>query len=280
MAKQTKYDDEFSSSSSDEDITPSIEQTIPNTTNRDSIKHYVSSLLHQFAGGDDAQQQPPTDLSQTEIRIETKANSHKNYENLSAFRQYHSNDQRPVRINAQRQTTQDDTETITTTTDDERFQDRSSTDVDEPFGELNLDPNPIIEQRESAEQIYKQKVYLRQLQPPTPQPVEVQVQEVLLPTQGPKPPIHVRVGQREPRTPSPIVIKSTPPKPPPQNSDQPIVYNKYVPPPKQPPQQVHFLLFLFVSISLFLFRLSFIVIPIYHRNHVCQLSFYYKIYLN
>lgn len=242
MANKVKHDDydEFSSSSSsDEDITPSIEQTIPNTMNQNSIKHYVSSLLHQFAGGDDdQQQQQPTDLSQTEIRIERKANSPKNYENLSAFRQYHSNDQRPVRINAQRQTTQDDTETITTATDDERFQERSSTDVDDSFGELNLDPNPIIEQRESAEQIYKQKVYLRQLQPPTPQPVEVQVQEVLLPSQGPKPPIHVRVGQREPRTPSPIVIKSTPPKPPPQNSDQPIIYNKYVPPPKQPPQQV------------------------------------------
>lgn len=104
--------------------------------------------------------------------------------------------------------------------------------------ELNLDPNPIIEERESAEQIYKQKVYLRQLQPPTPQPVEIQVQEVLLPSQGQKPPIHVRVGQREPRTPSPIVIKSTPPQPPSAESEQPIVYNKYVPPPKQPPQQV------------------------------------------
>ncbi len=101
-----------------------------------------------------------------------------------------------------------------------------------------MDPNPIIEERESAEQIYKQKVYLRQLQPPTPQPIEIQVQEVLIQPQTQKPPIHVRVGQREPRTPSPIVIKSTPPQPPPTEPDQPIIYNKYVPPPKQPPQQV------------------------------------------
>jgi hypothetical protein len=104
--------------------------------------------------------------------------------------------------------------------------------------ELNLDPNPIIEERESGEQIYKQKVYLRQLQPPTPQPVEIQVKEVLIESQAQKPPIHVRVGQREPRTPSPIIIKSTPPQPAATESDQPIIYNKYVPPPKQPPQQV------------------------------------------
>jgi hypothetical protein len=108
------------------------------------------------------------------------------------------------------------------------------------MAELNLDPNPIYEERESAEQIYKQKVYLRQLQPPTPQPLEIQVQEVLIKTQVQKPPIHIRVGQREPRTPSPIVIKSVPPQPPPtvEPDQQPILYNKYVPPPKQPPQQV------------------------------------------
>ena len=104
--------------------------------------------------------------------------------------------------------------------------------------ELNMDPNPIVEQRESREQIYKQKVYLRQLQPPTPQPIEIQVQEVLLKGEPPKPPIHVRVGQQEPRTPSPIYIKGAPPQPPPIEPDQPIVYNKYVPPPKQAPQQV------------------------------------------
>ena len=129
-----------------------------------------------------------------------------------------------------------------------------------------------MEERESAEQRYKQKVYLRQLQPPTPQPIEIQVQEVLLPGQTAKPPIHVRVGKREPRTPSPIVIKSAPPPVPPAESDQPIIYNKYVPPPKQPPQQV----LPFISprtVSMSVFRSSFIVIPISHPNHVSFHSF-------
>ena len=68
--------------------------------------------------------------------------------------------------------------------------------------------------------------------------MEIQVQEILVQPQIQKPPIHVRVGQREPRTPSPIIIKTAPPQPPSVESDQPIVYNKYLPPPKQPPQQV------------------------------------------
>ncbi len=102
-----------------------------------------------------------------------------------------------------------------------------------------MDPNPIREVRESHEKTYKQKVYLRQLQPPTPQPVEIQVQEVLIKPHMQKPPIHVRVGQTEPRTPSPILIKTAPPPAPPSEPTQPIVYNKYLPPPKQPPQQVY-----------------------------------------
>lgn len=112
-------------------------------------------------------------------------------------------------------------------------------DLDESATELNFDPNPVIEERESVEQIYHQKVYLRQLQPPTPQPVEIQVQEVLIPPPPPKSPIHVRVAQAQARTPSPILIKSAPPPPPPsQERDQPIVYNKYIPPPKQAPRQI------------------------------------------
>ena len=105
-----------------------------------------------------------------------------------------------------------------------------------------MDPYPIIEERESADQIYKQKVYIRQLQPPTPRPIEIQVKEVLLEPPKPKSPVHVRVGQREPPTPSPVIIKSSPPQPPPTESTEPIIYNKYVPPPKQPPQQVSLLI--------------------------------------
>ncbi len=111
-------------------------------------------------------------------------------------------------------------------------------DLGDPATELNLDPNPIFEERESREQVYKQKVYLRQLQPPTPQPLEIQVQEVLIKPQIQKRPIHVHVGHPEPRTPSPIVIKTAPPQPPPPAPDEPLVYNKYLPPPKQQPQQV------------------------------------------
>ena len=181
---------------------------IPLVRERSSIKNYVSSVLHKHGQDDN---------STSRIRIDPTGS--KNYENISAFRQYQSNSERTERTNAQRQ-------------DESSDEDRPSME------ELNLDPNPIVEERESAEQIYKQKVYLRQLQPPTPQPIEIQVQEVLIPPAPPKSPVHVRVAQREPRTPSPIVIKSAPPAPPPVPEDQPIVYNKYVPPPKQPPQQV------------------------------------------
>lgn len=40
---------------------------------------------------------------------------------------------------------------------------------------FNLDPDPIVEEQSSEEQLYRQKVYLRQFQHRTPQPVEIQV---------------------------------------------------------------------------------------------------------
>ncbi|CAF0833535.1 unnamed protein product [Didymodactylos carnosus] len=104
--------------------------------------------------------------------------------------------------------------------------------------EVNFDPDPIVEERESKDQRYKQTVYVRQLQPPTPAPVEIQVQEVLIQPKVQRPPLHVRVASREPRTPSPIIIKSAPPRPPSPVSEQPVIYNKYVPGPKPAPQQV------------------------------------------
>ncbi|CAF0869356.1 unnamed protein product [Rotaria sordida] len=201
------------------------------TTRKSSIKNYVTNVLSRL-GRDDEQQ---TDLSQTEIEIDAKTTSNgRTYENVSAFRQYHSHAEGAARTDAHRRQedfgSDDDLDNHTLS--------EHSTNSNEQNPGFNLDPNPIIQERESGEQIYKQKVYLRQLQPPTPQPVEIQVQEVLLQPQVPKPPIHIRVGQREPRTPSPIIIKSTPPQPPPIEPDQPIIYNKYVPPPKQPPQQI------------------------------------------
>lgn len=92
-----------------------------------------------------------------------------------------------------------------------------------------------------------------------------------------RPPIHVYVGVGQnrdaQRTPSPILIKSTPPQPPPPTNEA-IVYNKYVPVDyKQPPQQVDNLItikkkkekkFCFI----FIIRSLFIAILNYHQNHV------------
>ena len=106
--------------------------------------------------------------------------------------------------------------------------------------ELNLESDPIVETQEGTAQFYKQQVYLRQYQPPTPEPIEIQVQEVIIKPQVQRPPIHVHVGpnqQRdEQRTPSPILIKSVPPQPAP-SSNEPLLYNKYVSIDSKPPAQ-------------------------------------------
>ncbi|CAF3379661.1 unnamed protein product [Rotaria sp. Silwood1] len=114
------------------------------------------------------------------------------------------------------------------------------TDID--ADELNLDSDPIVETHEADQQVYKQQVYLRQYQPPTPEPIEIQIQEVVVKPIPQRPPIHVYVGPTSDRdaqrTPSPILIKSAPPQPEPSSSE-PIVYNKYVPVDyKPPPQQI------------------------------------------
>ena len=123
----------------------------------------------------------------------------------------------------------------------------NSTDAD--VDELSSLSDPIIETRDTYEQLYKQQVYLRQYQPPTPEPVDIQVQEIILKPHVQRPPIHVHVGpandtRDENRTPSPIFIKSAPPKPIAPPADAPIVYNKYIPVNhKPPPQQVNEQLF-------------------------------------
>ncbi|CAF0742742.1 unnamed protein product [Rotaria sordida] len=112
------------------------------------------------------------------------------------------------------------------------------TDVD--ADDFNLDSDPIIETREADEQVYKQQVYLRQYQPPTPDPIDIQIQEIIVKPKIQRPPIHVYVGPTQDRdaqrTPSPILIKSAPPQLPP-SSGEPIVYNKYVPLDYKPPRQ-------------------------------------------
>ncbi|CAF2381047.1 unnamed protein product [Rotaria sp. Silwood2] len=138
-----------------------------------------------------------------------------------------------------------DTIVIKTNVDDfpRKNLDRDSSELtDLDVDDLNLDSDPIIETHEADEQVYKQQVYLRQYQPPTPEPVEIQIQEVVVKPKPQRPPIHVYVGQASDRdiqrTPSPILIKSAPPQPQP-HLNEPIVYNKYIPVDyKQPPQQI------------------------------------------
>ncbi|CAF1407614.1 unnamed protein product [Adineta ricciae] len=234
MAKKATPAD-LSSSEFNEETTSSDDQEKTSTkrrSKRSSVKSYVSDILSKRESEDGQ----PVDLAQTEIRIDSSSDSYRNNDIASAFRHYPSNPEGNARTNAPRQ------QGRSTSSDEETGRElptEHSGDADDSIAELNLDPNPVYEQRESAEQVYKQKVYLRQLQPPTPQPVEIQVQEVLINAQTDKPPIHVHVGHRAPRTPSPIIIKTAPPPPPPlSDTSQPVVYNKYVPPPKQPPQQV------------------------------------------
>ena len=107
---------------------------------------------------------------------------------------------------------------------------------------MNLDSDPIVETHEGGEQVYKQQVFLRQYQPPTPEPIDIQVQEVAVKPQIQRPPIHVHVGpaanRETQRTPSPILIKSAPPPPPPA-TEETVFYNKYIPLETKPlPQQV------------------------------------------
>lgn len=110
----TEFNEETSSSSDNHQQRPSHFEK-----RKDSIKNYVSNVLHRH-GNDDEQ---PTDLTQTEIKIESIPNIPRGYENISAFRQYHSNAEGTARINAHRR--HDD---YLTSEDDEALRDQSSTE--------------------------------------------------------------------------------------------------------------------------------------------------------
>ena len=69
------------SSSADERQTPRA------STQRDSIRHYVNAVLLRH-GGDEEQQ--PSTLNRSRIQIDTRSSRNRDYENLSAFRQYSS----------------------------------------------------------------------------------------------------------------------------------------------------------------------------------------------
>ncbi len=115
---------------------------------------------------------------------------------------------------------------------------------------------------------------MRQYQPPTPDPIDIEVQEVVIKPQIQRPPIHVYVGPDQnkdgQRTPSPILIKSVPPQPPTPLVTESIVYNKYIPVDyKPPPQQVGDIIKIkVVLVVCLIIRSSFIVILNCHPNHV------------
>ncbi|CAF1548759.1 unnamed protein product [Didymodactylos carnosus] len=189
-----------------------------------TLFNYVDDVLskHDSASG----QHGETRISPRQMRIGGRGGGGNDGEpGQSAFRRYNPNTQTRVDENS-------------FDTDDEQRSTPTMQNTADSQHEVNFDPDPVIEERESRDQVYKQPVYLRQLQPPTPAPVEIQIQEVLIKPEIQRPPLHVRVASREPRTPSPILIKSAPPRPPLPEPEQPIIYNKYVPGPKPTPQQV------------------------------------------
>jgi hypothetical protein len=101
MAKQTSHSEHSPSKMNDE--TPSSsdnEQKLPPnvTTQKDSIRNYITNVLQKH-GTDDEQQ---ANLAQAQIRIDTAGDSPHGYENVSAFRQYHTNTEGVVRTGAER----------------------------------------------------------------------------------------------------------------------------------------------------------------------------------
>ncbi len=127
--------------------------------------------------------------------------------------------------------------TITTETSQ-----RNSVNENDTSESTNIDliSDPVIEIGEREKQIYKQPLYLRQYQSPTPEPVDIQIREVLVKPRVQQPPVHVYIKPRdEQRTPSPILIQSSPPQLTRSSSNGPIVYNKYIPIHNKPiPRQV------------------------------------------
>ncbi|KAI3383997.1 hypothetical protein SNEBB_001787 [Seison nebaliae] len=89
-------------------------------------------------------------------------------------------------------------------------------------GNFVFDPNPILARKQATEEIvYKQPVYIRYLQPPTPEPDEpIIVRQVREKRQDALPPIIIRQRPKTPPTPPPIIYRQKLPKPPPQEAYQ------------------------------------------------------------
>jgi hypothetical protein len=100
MAKKATPTDLSSSEFNDE--TSSEEQQAKSSrrkSNKNSIKNYVTDVLTKH----DKDEKQPTDLTQTQIKIGTTSKKYRDYENISAFRQYPSNTEGKSRDNSQRQ---------------------------------------------------------------------------------------------------------------------------------------------------------------------------------
>lgn len=90
----------------------------------DSIRHYVTNVLHRHSVGDDEQADR---LSPSNIRIDSRTRSAHPYENVSAFRQYHSNAEGTARTDAQQRFNQ------SSTSDEDDLRHPSSTDQVKSF---------------------------------------------------------------------------------------------------------------------------------------------------
>ncbi|CAF1236494.1 unnamed protein product [Adineta steineri] len=110
------------------------------------------------------------------------------------------------------------------------------TDADIEY--MKRDPNTRIIQRPSHDDVvYRQRVFVKYLQPPTP-PVAgaIIVREKQLPQPPPDPPLVIKRAPPPPPTPPPVVIRERPPQiPPPEGTT---IINKIIPPPPKPPRQV------------------------------------------
>ncbi|CAF2124828.1 unnamed protein product [Rotaria magnacalcarata] len=104
---------------------------------------------------------------------------------------------------------------------------------------LKRDPNTRIVQQPAQNNVeYKQRIFVRYLQPPTP-PVSgsIIIREKQLPQPPPDSPLIIRrPPPPPPPTPPPVVIRERPPLiPPPQPTT---IINKIIPAPPKPPRQV------------------------------------------
>ncbi|KAI0987940.1 hypothetical protein GJ496_007266 [Pomphorhynchus laevis] len=80
---------------------------------------------------------------------------------------------------------------------------------------LNYDPNPIVIRKTDPRGPvqYKQKVYVRFLQPPAaPQPGPLIIKEKRAPQPKPLPPLIVRQRQPRAKTPPPLILRELPPE--------------------------------------------------------------------